>query len=229
MINRDFMRTEDRQLLNKWYLFHRPRVNNTVYETKFANKYAPFFNLISQAILLETINTPKLVEYGSGIGTCAKILLNQIPDARLTLFERSKEITDLAIENLGQLRREVRLESVNLLSLQFHNHCMNVNMQTVMQGKRPQLVPAGHVIAYSHGFLEHFDDVAIKALVTCQLSHADLAINYVPSYKYKTPSFGDERLLKPSDWYDMFQKGVKPKIIEFNDGYDIILVWRREF
>jgi len=214
-------------LLNKWYLFRRPRVNNIVYETKFANKYAPFFNLISQAILLETINTPKLVEYGSDIGTCAKILLNQIPDAKLTLFERSKEITDLAVENLGELCREVRLESVNLLSLQFHNHCMNVNMQTVRQGKRPQLVPAGHVIAYSHGFLEHFDDAAIKALVTCQLSQAEIAINYVPTYKYTTSSFGDERLLKPSDWYDIFKKDMKPTIIEFNDGYDM-MIWKRK-
>lgn len=59
----------------KWLEFHKPRVNNLEYETKFAAKYSPFFNLISQAILLETINTPKLVEYGSGIGTCANDII----------------------------------------------------------------------------------------------------------------------------------------------------------
>lgn len=69
------------------------------------------------------------------------------------------------------------------------------------------------VLGVSHGVLEHFSDEQIQLIC----SQNKNSIHYVPLDKYKTPSFGDERLLPYQHWIDL----VNPReFILFNDGFD---------
>lgn len=78
---------------------------------------------------------------------------------------------------------------------------------------------------YSHGVLEHFTISEIREIIKNQLKVCSHLVHYVPSNKYEFPSFGDELLLPKEDW----NKDFKPsKIIEFNKGYDLILIWENK-
>ena len=46
-------------------------------------------------------------------------------------------------------------------------------------------------IIYSHGVLEHFSLDEIRLIIKRQLMSSKFLVHYVPSSKYKTPSFGD--------------------------------------
>jgi hypothetical protein len=66
----------------------------------------------------------------------------------------------------------------------------------------------------THGVLEHFSDEQIKWI----LEKYPNSIHYVPLDKYKTPSFGDERLLSKEYWVDNFN--IKDYAV-FNNGHDL--------
>lgn len=78
-------------------------------------------------------------------------------------------------------------------------------------------------VAHSHGVLEHFSNAQIQRAIKIQQIQYRELIHYVPGAKYSVPSFGDERLMTPEQWDAI----CKPdEIIEFNDGFDLILKWR---
>lgn len=79
-------------------------------------------------------------------------------------------------------------------------------------------------IICSHGVLEHFSDSDIVRIINRQRAQANKrVIHYVPSDKYEKGSFGDERLMSPTQWIDL----VNPdKIVAFNDEKDLVLLWR---
>tara|TARA_R110002073_G_scaffold3315_1_gene22320 strand:+ start:44 stop:565 length:522 start_codon:yes stop_codon:yes gene_type:complete len=69
-------------------------------------------------------------------------------------------------------------------------------------------------LVVTHGVLEHFDDDTIKTIID---NHPN-SVHYVPLAGYKTPSFGDERLLPKEYWLDNYgaaEYGV------FNNGLDL--------
>lgn len=79
-------------------------------------------------------------------------------------------------------------------------------------------------VIYSHGVLEHFNLNEIKTIIRNQLKCSKLLVHYVPSYKYGQQSFGDELLLSKYEW--AYELGPS-EVIEFNRGYDLILIWDR--
>lgn len=77
-------------------------------------------------------------------------------------------------------------------------------------------------IIHSHGVLEHFSNREIKRIVKNLKKSSKKMIHYVPSNKYKTKSFGDERLLSKEEWQTL----VNPdEILSFNNDHDLILKW----
>lgn len=69
----------------------------------------------------------------------------------------------------------------------------------------------------SHGVLEHFKDEDIVK-ITNKFAQS---IHYVPLDKYKTPSFGDERLLPYEYWLEL----VNPVAYKlFNDNHDLLFI-----
>ena len=68
----------------------------------------------------------------------------------------------------------------------------------------------------SHGVLEHFNDNDIQDICE-RYCHS---IHYVPLDKYKTPSFGDERLLPYEYWLELT---TPTSWLLFNDDHDLII------
>lgn len=80
-----------------------------------------------------------------------------------------------------------------------------------------------HII-HSHGVLEHFNDDDIMEILLTQLSAPNVryVIHYVPLEGWKTPSYGDERLLPLTHWVNEF---APTRTVAFNDGKDAVLIW----
>lgn len=80
-----------------------------------------------------------------------------------------------------------------------------------------------HII-HSHGVLEHFSDDDIMKILLTQLSAPNVryVIHYVPLEGWKTPSYGDERLLPLTHWVNEF---APTQTIAFSDGKDAVLIW----
>jgi 2-polyprenyl-3-methyl-5-hydroxy-6-metoxy-1,4-benzoquinol methylase len=69
----------------------------------------------------------------------------------------------------------------------------------------------------SHGVLEHFTDEQIEDI--CEMCRN--SIHYVPLDKYKTPSFGDERLLPYEHWLEV---ATPVSWALFNDDHDLMFL-----
>lgn len=82
--------------------------------------------------------------------------------------------------------------------------------------------PDHQMAIYSHGVLEHFSDIQIRALIAkCKRTNCRM-VHYVPTIKYALPSFGDERLLSKDYWVNL----TRPTgYIESNDGLDLTLIF----
>jgi SAM-dependent methyltransferase len=136
-----------------------------------------------------------LVELGCGIGSISKQLQKRVSNP-LLLIDICPKMLELASQNVD-----------------------NVTFKRADIIKDPIRIDKP-ILFHSHGVLEHFTDAQLESFLKNQGKTP--AFHYVPSYKYETPSFGDERLMTPSQW----DKLVKPdNIWEFNEGYDLILAW----
>lgn len=73
------------------------------------------------------------------------------------------------------------------------------------------------LLKVSHGVLEHFQDYQIENFC----SNCRNSIHYVPLDRYKTPSFGDERLLPLEHWLEL----VTPvSWMLFNEDHDLMFM-----
>jgi len=135
-------------------------------------------------------------EFGCGIGTVTKVLGIHV---KYHLLDNNIAMLGLAEDNLEHAAGYI--------------HLMHHDITAPMHIK--------YDLVYSHGVLEHFDAPDVKKIIDHQLKCSNKLIHYVPSHKYKKPSFGDERLMNKTYWE---QFGCS--VVEFNDGYDYILVWK---
>lgn len=93
----------------------------------------------------------------------------------------------------------------------------NTNSDKFRQGDILTTTTELSTLKVSHGVLEHLDDSSIRTV--CELNPN--SIHYVPLDKYKTPSFGDERLLPYEYWLEL----VCPITwMLFNDDHDLMFL-----
>lgn len=178
-----------------WHEFYAARMNPR-YWKHIEERYALFLNYIS----LSTKSSDRLHEAGCGAANISRVLRTKLEN-RLVLTDRCPEILKLA--------------KINMQASERHE----ITTLDLLEQKSPDAE-----ITFSHGVLEHFTDEQIRLILKNQLHNSEKVVHYVPSAKYLTPSFGDERLLTPDQWNDI----CKPNdIIEFNDGYDLILTWSK--
>lgn len=183
--------------MSNWSQFYAGRCNSR-YKQHVRTKYAPFIQAIAHAgwgVARHGVR-PVLREEGAGIGTVTAVLhsdLNYRADYRM--FDLDFEQAALASHNTGMFCAVGNI-------LEAHSKVD---------------------VIHSHGVLEHFCDSDIQQTVQRQQEDASHAVvAYVPSRRYKTPSFGDERLLSLGEWRNI----AKPThSFDFNQGYDICLMW----
>lgn len=185
-----------------WANFYRDRLNDKYFEL-VCDKYLPFIREIQMVLDASPADPVNVTEFGCGIGTITKALMNYSSLDNYTVIDNDQLMLELTKKNL-----EHSPEADFVIYIQD-----DIRNAYNVQGK----------IAHSHGVLEHFSDQEIRLILNQQKKNFKYLIHYVPSAKYEEPSFGDERLMTPKQWYDICQPD---EIIEFNDGYDLILKWR---
>ena len=144
----------------------------------------------------------KVAEFGCGAANISRALHRIQIELGYVLIDADPRMLRLAQANMSEVTKCFELKEADIT--------------------KPIYLPEVDLI-HSHGVLEHFSDEQIRTIIRNQLALTPHLVHYVPGAKYEHPSFGDERLLTPEQW----SKICKPdQIIEFNDGFDLILIWR---
>lgn len=137
-----------------------------------------------------------IAEFGCGISNITKLIMNN--NSEFSVIDNNTNMLKLSRSNLNK--------NINYILLDI----------TKRYNKNFDLI-------HSHGVLEHLSINNIKKSIGNQLKISNNLFHYVPSNKYNYKSFGDELLLSKEQWKGL----VNPdEIIEFNNGYDLILKWR---
>lgn len=181
---------------NPWVEFYRDRLN-IGYVEHVKRRYADHLN----AIYANIKPGDSVHEIGCGLGTVTRGLLDRAP------WFASFEMSDRDPEMLNMARTRFKDGQVC-----WYKH-------DALKGP----LPLSSDIVHSHGLLEHFSDDEIRWIIYNH-SRSRVQIHYVPG-EYPTPSFGDERLMKASQWQEICNP---TKIIKFNDGLDYCLVFRKD-
>jgi SAM-dependent methyltransferase len=191
--------------MNNWAQFYQDRINDR-YLSHIERRYGTFIELLRASISNEH---KYIVEFGSGPGNITKLLDKTHKNKEFILLDNNKEILNLAKENLQRCNNLIKYIEYDIRNEYIEDDIKN-NFKIT-----PDLI-------HSHGVLEHFSNEEIKMIIDNQKCFNVPIIHYVPSWKYRTPSFGDERLLTAENWKNICNPD---KIIEFNDGYDYALCW----
>lgn len=184
---------------SEWYKFYQDRMNMH-YRQHIEIRYADFINAIINQMPDLGKKPVHLHEAGCGAANISRALYKKLRAQKvnfhISMSDKCVDMLELAHENFAE----------------GYKACIDMLKDTL---------PPAEVI-FSHGVLEHFTNEEIVKIVSKQLQSSKKVIHYVPSDKYNKPSFGDERLMSAEQW----QKICNPtSIIEFNDGYDLILIW----
>lgn len=186
--------------MTKWSEFYSGR-NCDSYRKYFEMKYRVFIDFITD--IAGGYEIPFIHELACGMGNTTRFLATSpmLKNAVVSASDNDPEMLTMACQNLFRC---------------------GVDNVALMKSNAFDFGQDSFDVVHSHGFLEHFTDEEINTLIKKQLSCCEHAIHYVPSHLYKEPSFGDERLLSPEKWADL----NPTDIIEFNEGYDLILYWK---
>lgn len=203
--------------MKSWYNFYRDRVNDDSYYNYFCSKYKDFLEIILDKIIWlkypRTLNhntfpvTNSYSEIGCGTANTTRFLIDSKHSYHYCADSNQKMLS-LARKNIARTsnNKKVSFEVINAVNPQFF------------------LKPHGKTaICHSHGLLEHFNNKDIVKIIRNQLNTSNISINYVPSNKYKHPSFGNERLMSPFRWKQILGN-FDVKIHEFNNGKDLVLI-----
>lgn len=179
-----------------WVRFYRGRLLSESYRDYVRGRYAPFISLVVDSVR----PGDRVYEVGCGIGTITSLLTDILKskECKFRCYDLSPDMVELTRINL--------------------HHAVRVE-------KADAITPTGFLpdIVHSHGLLEHLSDEMIRQVIEAErVDGTRVAVHYVPGEKYKSPSFGDERLLSVAAWKYIANP---TEIVTFNDGYDYALKW----
>lgn len=196
--------------MKTWYDHYVGRMNDS-YREHVSKRYGKHINMIVSAATKR--NGLKVVEIGCGAANVSRIVSEKIIQKTNDRVFPKYVILDICPKMLGLARVNFGAVSDHVAQL---GDALDLGMSEDLKSTD---------VFHSHGVLEHFRDGQINVIINEQKRMASSGaqlIHYVPSAKYETPSFGDERLMTPDQWYQIC---MPDEIIEFNDGYDLILKW----
>lgn len=180
--------------MKSWYEIYSERMNSD-YTNYVANRYAPFLEA------LYNVGAIRNTEIGCGAGNVTRILreMNKSKGSVYTMIDNCPKMLGLAIEN----------NPVHGCVFK----CFDARKVSISKSD----------LIYSHGLLEHFDDLDIRDVVENGLEAAPIQLHYVPTSKYKIPSRGDERLLSPIQWEHILRGLGRISVSTFNEDHDMII------
>lgn len=170
---------------------------NDRYRDHVVKKYWPFIIAIRDNLPLDV---EMIAEFGCGAANISRLLPQ---DIKHILVDSDPDMLYLADLNMRTTRSDFIVAQYDIVHID--------NFPSVD-------------LIHSHGVLEHFQDDEIRQIIMRQKKIAPVLVHYVPSYKYVAPSFGTERLMTPEQWDNICHPD---EIRSFNDGYDLILIWKR--
>lgn len=179
--------------MSPWATFYAGREGHSYLEY-VKERYQPYIHAIIDRIKHDDL----VLELGTGTGTITKALVDScyIPGVDFAATDIDPEMAVIA-------RQRLATDNVP------------VWISDAIKGH-----PVKAQVVHSHGMLEHFADDDIRKIIDAY-RHARVQVHYVPG-EYKEPTFGDERLMPVSAWWQI----CKPdQIITFNDGLDYALVF----
>jgi trans-aconitate methyltransferase len=182
--------------MSAWKNFYAGREGHG-YRQYVKDRYAPFISAIASRIRYNDL----VLELGTGTGTITSLLADYHNDdtSKFAATDVDPEMVKVAKQRMDDLDLDVAVYRENAF----------------IRGTTADVV-------HSHGMLEHFSDAEIRQIIAAH-STARVQVHYVPGM-YGEPTFGDERLMPVSQWWDI----CKPnQIITFNDGLDYALVFER--
>lgn len=184
---------------SEWYKFYEDRMNMH-YRKHISTRYGEFIDYIINSMPDKGKKPVHIHEAGCGAANISLALYNKLKEQKtnfhISMSDKCPDMLELAHTNVPEGYKAL------------------IDMTK-------DSIPTADVV-FSHGVLEHFADRDILNIVSKQLQAASRVVHYVPSAKYKKPSFGDERLMTPEQWQEICNP---TSIIEFNEGYDLILSW----
>ena len=174
-----------------------------IYKDRLNNQYYDYFKKQYGPFLdcLAQYSSKVNHEIGCGMGNSTRFLneINTRKYPQYYCYDLCPEMLALAMKNIQS--NHVFYKNIDIKTIDFFDF------------------PPG--LVHSHGVLEHFSDEEINKIIIN--NNTDVQVHYVPSDKWITPSRGDERLLSKEYWQDKFEPD---EVIEFNEGKDLILIWK---
>lgn len=170
---------------------------STFYKNRVGNGYANYCRERYKPfinVITNNINVKNMREEGCGIATISKIIMQRV-NINLSMFDIDPDQVELSRENIN-------------------SNSPYIGSIFEKQGKTD--------LIFSHGVLEHFSDHDIRNILNRQKEEANIVIHYVPTNMYKTPSFGDERLMSVESWVNKFNPEYH---FAFNNGHDLVLIF----
>jgi len=183
--------------MSKWSKFYEKRLNE-----KYRNHISNRYGLVLEEML--KTKSKNFAQFGCGMGNMSRLVSEILPNSNHILLDNDVDMLSLAEKNMNEV--------------DFFGKKMIIHHDIL-----DELLLTNIDLIHSHGVLEHFSDLQIQTIIKNQLKVTKKLIHYVPSWKYEVPSYGDERLLTKEDWKRICNPD---QIIEFNNGYDLILIWR---
>lgn len=184
---------------DRWVNHYKEKLNGR-YKRYINRRYADFICEIANYINGRSFTSWNVLELGCGISSITWALYQLCGKHYYSGMDNSVEMLKLSYINLNNAG-VVENNDVELIRHDIRNFYPFKQFDVV----------------HSHGVLEHFSDEEIQAILKHNRSAAHF--HYVPSAKYTTKTMGDERLLTPDYW----RKLTKMNVIEFNEGYDLII------
>lgn len=208
------------QQLNTWDEYYKRRVRNKDYRDAFMAKYSRFIEeiIINIKRLSHQMKNPVVLkEEGCGIGTVSlaisemeKTMVNslgftgdsELKEVSKVIFsDIATPMLDLCYKNTHPIYTDGYLGKVPFFYSK-ENICETKFFETA-------------TLVVTHGVLEHFSDNDItKIISTYNDANVLFQAHYVPTDKYETPSFGDERLLSIETWISL----IKPDYYILDNG-----------
>ncbi|RGO88304.1 hypothetical protein DXA84_07845 [Phocaeicola vulgatus] len=189
-----------------WDEYYKSRVRNNDYRDAFWLKYGLFIKeiIFNIKLLAHDGGAPIILkEEGCGIGTVSLAISNMeeklLSSMGLTGTSEIKEVSKVIFSDIDNAMLGLCHE--NTCPIYSGGYLGNVPFFYCRENIcEPKFFEAPSMVV-THGVLEHFaDDDILKIISTYDNDNVLFQAHYVPTDRYKSPSFGDERLLSPEAW-----------------------------